>query len=127
MSDMFTFRDSLEPESTTGLPSQRGGGADAQDSEDLTDFKVEATDGSVGKVMEASRLPGESYLLVDTGGTIFSKRVLLPAGVVDRIDRDSSTVYVSRTTDEIKQAPEFDEERYREATYREQLSGYYRR
>jgi hypothetical protein len=53
--------------------------------------------------------------------------VLLPAGVVDRIDRDGSTVYVSRTTDEIKQAPEFDEERYREAAYREQLSGYYRR
>jgi hypothetical protein len=127
MSDMFTFRDSLEPESSTGLPSQRGAGADAQDFEDLTDFKVEATDGSVGKVMEASRRPGESYLLVDTGGTIFSKRVLLPAGVVDRIDRDSSTVYVSRTTDEIKQAPEFDEERYRDAAYREQLSGYYNR
>ena len=45
--------------------------------------------------------------------------------MVDRIDRDSSTVYVSRTIDEIKQAPEFDEERYREAAYREQLSGFY--
>jgi hypothetical protein len=127
MSDMFTFRDSLEPESSAGLPSQRGAGADAQDPDDLSGFKVEATDGSVGKVMEASRRAGESYLLVDTGGTIFSTRVMLPAGVIDRIDRDSSTVYVSRATDEIKQAPEFDEERYREAAYREQLSGYYGR
>src|SRR3954452_4311533 len=127
MSDMFTFRDSLEPESSTGLPSQRGAGADAQDYEELADSKVEATDGSVGKAMEASRRPGESYLLVDTGGTIFSKRVLLPAGVIDRIARDSSPVHVSRTPDEIKQAPEFDEERYRDVAYREQRSGYYNR
>jgi len=124
MSDMFTFRDSLEPEGS-GLQSQRGGGAGPQDPDDLTDFKVEATDGSVGKVMEASRQAGESYLLVDTGGTIFSKRVMLPAGVVDRIDRDSSTVYVNRTTDEIKGAPEFDEERYREPSYRNEIGSYY--
>src|SRR3954465_86170 len=104
MSDMFTFRDSVEPESSTGLQSQAGGGAPPEDPDDLHGFKVEATDGSVGKVMEASRQAGGTYLPAAPGGTIFSKRVRLPAGVVDRIDRDGSTVYVSRTTDEIKAA-----------------------
>jgi hypothetical protein len=77
--------------------------------------------------MDAMYEAGESYLVVDTGATILSKRVVLPAGVIDRVDRDGSTVYVDRSKDEIKGAPEFDEERYRDAAYREELSGYYRR
>ena len=49
------------------------------------------------------------------------------AGIIDRVDRDDSTVYVDRSKDEIKGAPEFDEERYREAAYRDELSRYYSR
>jgi hypothetical protein len=127
MSDMFTFRDSLEPEGSTALPKESGGGAARTETGDLVDFKVEATDGSIGRVMDAMYEAGESYLVVDTGGTILSKRVVLPAGVIDRVDRDGSTVYVDRSKDEIKDAPEFDEERYRDAAYRDELSGYYRR
>ena len=93
----------------------------------MVDYKVEATDGSIGRVMDATYQAGESYLVVDTGGTILSKRVLLPAGIIDRVDRDDSTIYVDRSKDEIKGAPEFDEERYREAAYREELSRYYSR
>ena len=52
---------------------------------------------------------------------------MLPAGVVDRVDLDSETVFVSRTKDEIKNAPEFDEERYRDDDYRGELGGYYDR
>lgn len=32
---------------------------------------------------------------------------------------------MSRTKDEIKEAPEFDEDRYREQDYRDELGGYY--
>jgi hypothetical protein len=127
MSDMFTFRDTLEPEGSTALPKESGGGAGRTEAGDLVDFKVEATDGSIGRVMDAMYEAGESYLVVDTGGTILSKRVVLPAGIIDRVDRDGSTVYVDRSKDEIKGAPEFDEERYRESAYREELAGYYRR
>jgi hypothetical protein len=127
MSDMFAFRDSLEPEGATGLTQQPGAGAGATEALDVADFDVEATDGSVGRVMDASYGAGESYLVVDTGGTILSKRVVLPAGVVERVDRDSRKVYVDRSKDEITGAPEFDEEQYRTAAYREQLSRYYGR
>ena len=127
MSDFFTFRDSLEPEGSSALPQKEGAGAPENDPGDLSGFKVEGTDGSVGNVMDANLEAGESYLIVQTGPTLLSKRVMLPAGVVDRVDRDGKTVYVDRTTHEIKGAPEFDEERVREASYRDELSGYYNR
>lgn len=122
MSDMFTFNEPIERQRAQAM-----GGAGEQERADLIDFDVQATDGKVGKVMEATYEAGESYLVVDTGMTLLSKRVVLPAGVVERVDHDDSTVYVDRSKDEIKAAPEFDEERYRGAAYREELSGYYGR
>jgi hypothetical protein len=92
---------------------------------DLTGFTVEAIDGSIGKIDEASNDVGGSYLVVDTGPWIFGKKVLLPAGVVDRVDTADEKVFVNRTKDEIKDAPEFDESRYRDAQYRDEIGGYY--
>ena len=92
---------------------------------DLTGYSVEATDGGIGKIDEATYEAGGSYLVVDTGPWIFGKKVMLPAGVVDRLDPDSETVFVSRTKDEIKNAPEFDETLTRDESYRGELGGYY--
>ena len=50
---------------------------------------------------------------------------MLPAGVVDRVDANGRKVWVNRTKDEIKNAPEFDETRYREEDYRSEVGGYY--
>jgi hypothetical protein len=92
---------------------------------DLTGFDVEAVDGSIGKVDEATQDVGESYLVVDTGIWIFGKKVVLPAGTIDRIEPDSETVFVNKTKDEIKAAPEFDPDRYKDETYRSELGTYY--
>ena len=70
------------------------------------------------------RLAG-SYVVVDTGPWIFGKKVLLPAGVVDRIDYDNDNVYVGLTKDQIKNSPEFDESTYRDDTYRASVGDYY--
>ena len=51
--------------------------------------------------------------------------MLLPAGVIRDADFDSETVFVNRTKDQIKNAPEFDESRYRDEDYRTTLGGYY--
>jgi hypothetical protein len=93
--------------------------------DDLTGYKVEAIDGSIGKVDEASFDVGAGYIVVDTGPWIFGKKVLLPAGVISRVDHDEEQVFVNRTKDEIKNAPEFDECRYRDEGYRGQLGSYY--
>jgi hypothetical protein len=92
---------------------------------DLTGFKVEATDGSIGKVDEATHEASGSFVVVDTGPWIFGKKVMLPAGVIRDVDLDSETVFVDLTKDEIKNAPELDEETYRDQTYRNQLGEYY--
>jgi hypothetical protein len=93
---------------------------------DLTGYKVEALDGSIGKIDRATYEAAGSYLVVDTGPWIFGKKVLLPGGVIERIDPDEEKVYVFRTKGEIKDAPEFDEDRLDES-YRGELGTYYGR
>jgi hypothetical protein len=94
---------------------------------DLTGFKVEARDGGIGKVDEATHEAGGSFVVVDTGPWIFGKKVMLPAGVIRDIDLDTETIFVDLTKDEIKNAPEFDEQRYRDVSYRSELGDYYGR
>jgi hypothetical protein len=127
MSDLFFFRDSLEPEGTDPLQSRPGGGAGEQTVDELVDFEACATDGSIGNVLDVQRTPGESYLIVSTGGTILSKRLMIPAGMVERVDRGRKTLHLNRSKEEIENGPEFDEERFREAAYRKELSDYYTR
>jgi hypothetical protein len=92
---------------------------------DLTGYEAEATDGRIGKVDEATNEAGSGALIVETGPWIFGKKVMLPAGVIDRVDHDERCIYVNRTKDEIKNAPEFDLERNRDSAYRAELGGYY--
>jgi hypothetical protein len=92
---------------------------------DVSGFSVEAVDGRVGKVDQATLEPDASYLVVDSGPAIFGKKVLLPAALVSAIDRDDETVYVDRTKDEIKGAPDFDRDRWEESTYQDQVAAYY--
>jgi hypothetical protein len=100
-------------------------GVDVTQNLDLTGFSVEALDGSIGKVDEATYDTSRSYIVVDTGPWIFGKKVLIPAGLVQRVDLDSETVFVNRAKDEIKSAPEFDEATYRDEEYRTRIGTYY--
>jgi hypothetical protein len=92
---------------------------------DLTGFTVEARDGKIGKVDEATHEAGGSFIVLDTGPWIFGKKVMLPAGVASSVDHEDEKVYVNRTKDQIKNAPEFDPDNYRDETYRGELGSYY--
>src|SRR5436190_19122873 len=92
---------------------------------DLSGFSVEATDGSIGHVDEATYDIGASYLVVETGPWIFGKKVLLPASAVQRLDLDNKKVFVRLTKDQIKSAPEFDENTYMSEEYRNRIGAYY--
>ena len=92
---------------------------------DLTGYEVEATDGSIGKVDEATYDTGRSFLVVDTGPWIFGKKVMLPAGVVGSIDTTEERVFVNRTKDQIKDSPEYDDTMQDDESYRGRLGSYY--
>ena len=96
-----------------------------QDMNALIGFSVEAKDGSIGKIDEATGDIGASYVVVDTGPWIFGQKVMIPASMIDRVDYDDETVYVMATKEQIKNAPEFDESTYRDQNYRDQLGTYY--
>ena len=107
MSDLWTYRD-------TSIGDV-----------DIVGFKVEATDGDIGKVDEASYDVGQSRIVVDTGPWIFGKKVVLPAGLVQRVDTADERIFVARTKDDIKNAPEYDESMGFSDDYRTTLGEYY--
>lgn len=94
---------------------------------DISGYDVVATDGKIGSVDDATYEVGQSYLIVDTGPWIFGKKVMLPASVVTEIDPQERKLFVSRTKQEIKNAPEFDESQFKERDYRDRLGEYYGR
>jgi hypothetical protein len=104
--DIWTYRD------TTWLSAK------------LVGYGVEALDGGIGKIDETSTEVGAGYIVVDTGPWIFGKKVMLPAGVISRVDVQEETVFVNRTKEQIKDAPEFSED-YRDEPYRNDLALYY--
>jgi hypothetical protein len=88
-------------------------------------YGVEATDGSIGKVDDATYEVGASSLVVDTGPWIFGKKVMLPAGVIESVDHDAEKIRVGRSKDEIKHAPELDDATFMDDAYRTRLGSYY--
>jgi hypothetical protein len=92
----------------------------------LTNFKVEARDGSIGKVDEATHEAGGSFIVVDTGPWIFGKKMMIPAGMIRDIDPDTETIFVDLTKDEIKDQPKYDEQaRTGDAAHRDDVGRYY--
>jgi hypothetical protein len=93
----------------------------------LVGYDVIAPDGRVGQVDEDNHAVGDNFLVVGTGPWIFGGKVLLPAGTVTKVDREERKVFVARTKEEIKAAPEFDASRPPGKAYRDEVAGYYAR
>ena len=92
---------------------------------DLSGFHVEALDGEIGSIDQATYKVGADSIVCDTGPWIFGKKVMLPVGVINRIDEGDHRVFVNLTKDQIKNAPEFDESRFSDTTYRDEVGTYY--
>ena len=78
------------------------------DGYDLAGYDVEATDGSIGSVDQATNDASNAYVVVDTGFWIFGKKRLIPAGAISSIVHDDKKVQVAMTKDQIKAAPDYD-------------------
>ena len=114
----------MEPQTTTTVDlwtygeTIRTGG-------DLSGYHVEATDGGIGKIDEATYDAGSSFLVIDTGPWIFGTKAMIPAGLVESVDHDEQKVFVRATKDEIKDAPEYNDGLFKDDAYRSELGTYY--
>jgi hypothetical protein len=111
--ETWTYRD---PTVATSLTQQQ-----------VIGYDVEALDGSIGKIDDATLETDSGHIVVDTGPWIFGKKVMLPAGVLRSVDHNDEKVFVNRTKDEIKDAPEFDDSVRDDEKYRSDLGTYYGR
>ena len=114
MDDVWTFRD------TTQL------GSNVVDTKvDLSGYKVEAL-GRLDRqhrrvdVRDEPQLRGRRHRPVD-----LRQEGHAAAGVIRGIDEDEERVYVNRTKDEIKNAPEFDDAMVTDETYHSSVGAYY--
>ncbi|MFJ8826567.1 PRC-barrel domain-containing protein [Streptomyces sp. NPDC102467] len=93
----------------------------------LIGYAVEASDGPIGTVDPYSQEVGAEHLVVDTGGPLLSKKVLLPRWTVAHVDEVNRTVHVTHAQDRIKAAPRFDRDmRVTDPGYRAQIDDHYR-
>jgi hypothetical protein len=92
---------------------------------DVTGFDVQASDGSIGKIDEASYDAGAGYVVVDTGFWIFGKKRLIPAGTITEIDLDQELVRVAMTKDQVKSAPDYESDLREDVDYRNRHDEYY--
>lgn len=92
----------------------------------IVGYKVHATDGHIGKIDEASDAVGGASVVVDTGPWIFGRKVVLPAGTIERIDDGEKNVYVDLTKEQIKNSPELKEgANFSDPDYRQSIEVYY--
>jgi hypothetical protein len=110
---------------TLDVWTYRGGIDTDVSGRNVVGYGVEAVDGSIGKVDDATYDVSGSFIVVDTGPWIFGKKVMLPAGVIRDVDHDDEKIFVHRSKDEIKNAPEFDETMSMDEDYRGRLGSYY--
>lgn len=89
----------------------------------LAGHRVEASDGKIGTVVTASLVPGDSYLIVNTGRWLVGKKIQLPAGTVNHVDRSERRIYLDRTKAQVKAAPTG----YDDQADRDSVAAYYDR
>jgi hypothetical protein len=103
--EIYTYRIGIFAPSDTGGETQRK-------LPDVTGYDVEASDGHIGKIDEATYEESSSCLIVDTGFWIFGKKRMIPAGVVQGVDAEAKKVFVDMTKEQIKNAPDYDADRH---------------
>ena len=107
--ELWTYRETMSPSTDA-----------------ITGFAVEAMDGHIGHIDEASTDVGAGFIVVDTGPWIFGRKVMIPAGAITHVDLDEEHVMLDLTKSQIKNSPPFDPKKHMtDKTYRGRLGEYY--
>jgi Protein of unknown function (DUF2795) len=76
---------------------------------DLRGFDVRGRDGAIGQVVEGMEGNAGGYLVIDPGVAMpLGRQLLVPAGLVEKVDVENKRVVVRADRKQIENAPEFD-------------------
>jgi hypothetical protein len=93
---------------------------------DLTGYELQALDGSLGTVAEAIEGSGGGYLVVDPGVAMpLGRQLLVPAGLVEKVDVDQRRVNVRAEREQIRNAPTYEPSQARDEGWRSGIDEYY--
>lgn len=90
--------------------------------DELAGYHVESRDGSIGTVDRVS-YSGNCFFV--SAGRIRKHRTVIPAGAVERVDRDSRVIYVGVTNEELELAPAYDFNRGFDDEFERHAGAYY--
>jgi hypothetical protein len=79
---------------------------------DLVGYDVEASDGRIGIVDQAVTDVSSAYVVVELGSWVPGKKRLIPAGAIAALDHEHRKVHLALTHDEVREAPEYDPDRW---------------
>ncbi|NYT46013.1 PRC-barrel domain-containing protein [Alcaligenaceae bacterium] len=94
----------------------------------LKGYAIQATDDELGSVKELyfdDRQWGVRYLVVETGGWLSQRSVLLSPYSIKGVDEAQETVHVSLTREQVKNSPDIDTHQPISRQLENQLSDYY--
>src|SRR5919197_206348 len=95
-------------------------------SADIVGYEVVDLDGTLGKVGETTEELVPSFISVTALPSLLGKSVMLPAGVIERVDHEAGRVHVDRRREEIRKAPQpMNEETEKDDGYLGELRRYY--
>ena len=111
--DMSAAQSNIER--NTNMPLESAPNEQIQDHQlhntsDVSGYDIEATDGEIGDVKDfiiEDKTWAIRYLIVDTGGWLPGKKVLIAPQWIERVSWEDSKVFVNLSRDEIEQSPEF--------------------
>jgi len=97
---------------------------------EVTGYKLEAADGGIGNIEDFimdDQIWRVRYVVVETGGWLPGRKVLVSPSWVDNIDWAGQRVTVDLKTDEVKNSPEYDPSEPVNQKYELRLYDYYGR
>ena len=93
---------------------------------DLRGFEVQARDGAIGRVAQTIEGSGGGYLVIDPGTAMpLGRHLLVPAGLVGKVDVDQRRVFASADREQIRNAPEYDSSQPLDERSRGEYGRYY--
>jgi uncharacterized protein YrrD len=101
-----------------------------QSMDDITGYSIEARDGGIGRVDDIlidDKNWRVQYLVVDTGGFLPGRKILLAPQWIENFDLNDTSVQVDLSRETIENSPPYDPDTMIDHEYEEQLFNHYQR